>query len=172
MSLLDLSKLESGTMSLRKSARARCGSCSPRSSSTLAPKAREEGRSRSSARRRRRICRVLGRSPSACGRCSSTSPTTRSSSRPRAARSRSRRDDRAAPSAADDERRLQCSSRRSRRMVEVRVIDTGIGIPEEERERIFDAFYQVDSSSTREHGGTGLGLSIVKRLVDAHAGRV
>ena len=60
----------------------------------------------------------------------------------------------------------------SRRMIEVRVIDTGIGMPEEERERIFDAFYQVDSSSTREHEGTGLGLSIVKRLVDAHAGRV
>jgi signal transduction histidine kinase len=41
-----------------------------------------------------------------------------------------------------------------------------------EREREFDAFYQVDSSSTREHGGTGLGLAIVKRLVDAHAGTV
>ena len=60
----------------------------------------------------------------------------------------------------------------SRRMIEINVIDTGIGIPEEERERIFDAFYQVDSSSTREHEGTGLGLSIVKRLVDAHGGSV
>ena len=60
----------------------------------------------------------------------------------------------------------------SRRMIEVNVIDCGIGIPEEERERIFDAFYQVDSSSTREHEGTGLGLSIVKRLVDAHDGTV
>jgi signal transduction histidine kinase len=60
----------------------------------------------------------------------------------------------------------------SRRTIEVSVIDSGIGIPEEERERIFDAFYQVDSSSTREHEGTGLGLSIVKRLVDAHGGTV
>ncbi len=60
----------------------------------------------------------------------------------------------------------------SRRMIEVRVTDTGIGIPEEERARIFDAFYQIDSSSTREHEGTGLGLSIVKRLVDAHGGKV
>jgi signal transduction histidine kinase len=60
----------------------------------------------------------------------------------------------------------------SRRMLEVRVIDAGIGIPEEERAKIFDAFYQVDSSPTREHEGTGLGLSIVKRLVDAHGGRV
>ena len=59
-----------------------------------------------------------------------------------------------------------------RPMVEVRVADTGIGIPESERPRVFDAFYQVDSSSTREQGGTGLGLSIVKRLVDAHDGTV
>ncbi len=56
--------------------------------------------------------------------------------------------------------------------VELRVADTGIGIPPEERERVFDAFYQVDSSSTREQGGTGLGLSIVKRLVDGHDGTV
>jgi signal transduction histidine kinase len=56
--------------------------------------------------------------------------------------------------------------------IEVRVADTGIGIPAAERQRVFDAFYQVDSSSTREHGGTGLGLAIVKRLVDAHAGTV
>jgi signal transduction histidine kinase len=56
--------------------------------------------------------------------------------------------------------------------VEVRVSDTGIGIPERERAKVFDAFYQVDSSSTREYGGTGLGLSIVKRIVDAHGGEV
>ncbi|MBX3189844.1 MAG: PocR ligand-binding domain-containing protein [Labilithrix sp.] len=56
--------------------------------------------------------------------------------------------------------------------VEVRVADTGIGIPEGERAKVFDAFYQVDSSSTREYGGTGLGLSIVKRIVEAHGGSV
>ncbi len=59
-----------------------------------------------------------------------------------------------------------------RPMVEVRVADTGIGIPPEERNKVFDAFYQVDSSSTREAGGTGLGLSIVRRLVDSHSGLV
>ena len=59
-----------------------------------------------------------------------------------------------------------------RTAIELRVADTGIGIPEAERERVFDAFYQVDSSSTREQGGTGLGLSIVRRLVDGHGGTV
>jgi signal transduction histidine kinase len=59
-----------------------------------------------------------------------------------------------------------------RPMIEIRVADTGIGISEVERPRVFDAFYQVDSSSTREQGGAGLGLSIVKRLVDAHDGTV
>jgi len=56
--------------------------------------------------------------------------------------------------------------------IELTVADSGIGIPPAERERVFDAFYQVDSSSTREQGGTGLGLSIVKRLVDSHDGTV
>jgi signal transduction histidine kinase len=60
----------------------------------------------------------------------------------------------------------------ARNMVELRVADTGIGIPLAEREKIFQAFYQVDSSSTREYGGTGLGLAIVKRLVEAHQGSV
>jgi len=59
-----------------------------------------------------------------------------------------------------------------RTAIEFRVADTGIGIPEGERSRVFDAFYQVDSSSTREAGGTGLGLSIVRRLVDGHDGTV
>jgi two-component system, NarL family, sensor histidine kinase BarA len=59
-----------------------------------------------------------------------------------------------------------------RTAIEFRVADTGIGIPENERSRVFDAFYQVDSSSTREAGGTGLGLSIVRRLVDGHDGTV
>jgi signal transduction histidine kinase len=58
----------------------------------------------------------------------------------------------------------------TRARVEVRVVDTGIGIPARERTKIFDAFYQVDSSSTRQHGGTGLGLSIAKRLVEGHGG--
>ena len=60
----------------------------------------------------------------------------------------------------------------TRAMLEVRVSDTGIGIPAREKPKVFDAFYQVDGSSTREYGGTGLGLSIVKRLVEAHSGSI
>ena len=56
--------------------------------------------------------------------------------------------------------------------VEVTVQDEGIGIPPEALCRIFDPFYQVDGSSTREYGGAGLGLAIVKSYVEAHGGQV
>ena len=52
------------------------------------------------------------------------------------------------------------------------VADTGIGIPEEERERIFETFHQVDSSITREAEGTGLGLAIARKFVELHGGRI
>ena len=54
----------------------------------------------------------------------------------------------------------------------VAVADTGMGIAAEDRERIFDEFQQVDSSSTRKKGGTGLGLAITKRIVELHGGRI
>ena len=52
------------------------------------------------------------------------------------------------------------------------VIDSGIGIPREYQETIFDTFTQVDSSSTRAHGGSGLGLSITRRLVTLLGGEL
>lgn len=56
--------------------------------------------------------------------------------------------------------------------VRLRVRDNGIGIAKEKQARIFEPFFQVDSSSTREYGGTGLGLTLVKSFVEAHGGRV
>ena len=58
------------------------------------------------------------------------------------------------------------------RAVEFAVNDNGIGIEPTELPKIFDAFYQVDGSSTREYGGAGLGLSIARSLVDAHHGQI
>jgi DNA-binding response OmpR family regulator len=56
--------------------------------------------------------------------------------------------------------------------VEIKVRDSGIGISEEELPKLFDRFYQVDSSQTREHEGTGIGLALTKELVELHKGKI
>ena len=56
--------------------------------------------------------------------------------------------------------------------LEFSVKDTGIGIPEEAQKRVFERFYRVDKSRSKQIGGTGLGLSIVKHVVEYHKGRI
>ncbi|TFH43531.1 MAG: response regulator, partial [Chrysiogenales bacterium] len=57
-------------------------------------------------------------------------------------------------------------------MLIVTVADTGIGIPVESRDRVFESFEQADGSISRVYGGTGLGLSITKKLVELHGGKI
>ena len=56
--------------------------------------------------------------------------------------------------------------------IELAVADTGIGIPQDKQERVFDAFEQGDASTERTYGGTGLGLSVAKQLVELHGGQI
>ncbi|HDH28702.1 MAG TPA: ATP-binding protein, partial [Euryarchaeota archaeon] len=55
---------------------------------------------------------------------------------------------------------------------EIAFSDTGVGIPEKYRTKVFEPFYQVDPSTTRRFGGTGIGLALVKAHNEAQNGRV
>ena len=64
------------------------------------------------------------------------------------------------------------SARQQDKQVQIDVVDTGEGIPEEDLPNIFERFYRVDKSRTRATGGSGIGLTIAKRLVEAHGGSI
>lgn len=62
---------------------------------------------------------------------------------------------------AQDQNRVCCT-----------VMDTGIGIPKEHQKHVFERFYRVDKSHSRQTGGTGLGLAIVKHIAQVHQAQV
>ena len=71
-----------------------------------------------------------------------------------------------------DSRAIEVTIERGDDGVQIRVTDDGIGIPREDAERIFEPFFRVDRSRSKESGGYGLGLSICTRVMEAHGGRI
>ena len=67
---------------------------------------------------------------------------------------------------------INVSAKRKNTVVEIRVRDTGIGIPKEKCDIIFERFVQVDTSLRRISEGSGMGLAIVKRMVELHNGTI
>jgi two-component system, OmpR family, phosphate regulon sensor histidine kinase PhoR len=67
---------------------------------------------------------------------------------------------------------IKVTLRQNGQKAEFSVSDTGLGISEQDQERIFERFYKADKSRTRSTGGSGLGLSIVKKIIDLHQGMV
>ena len=80
--------------------------------------------------------------------------------------------DNATKHALPDSRPIEVSAVRTGDAVVVRVTDDGVGIPEGEAARLFEPFYRVDRSRSKETGGYGLGLSICRRVMEAHGGTI
>jgi len=67
---------------------------------------------------------------------------------------------------------LRVRGDRGNKVVKIEVSDTGVGIAQEDLERVFDRFFRVDKARSRETGGTGLGLNICRLIVQAHQGQI
>ncbi|EKD41733.1 MAG: Sensory box sensor histidine kinase/response regulator, partial [uncultured bacterium] len=71
-----------------------------------------------------------------------------------------------------DAGQIEIRAQKSGEMLKVIVKDSGIGIPENAKPKIFDEFIQADASLTRAHGGAGLGLAVAKKIIEIHGGRI
>jgi len=71
---------------------------------------------------------------------------------------------------AEGDKRLEITVEEKERSVKVSVFNTGLPIPEEDLDNVWQKFYKVDKARTREYGGSGIGLSIVKAVMDSHGG--
>lgn len=72
----------------------------------------------------------------------------------------------------EENKRIEINLEKKENTVEISIKDNGIGMNEIELDKVFDRFYRVDESRTKDTGGTGLGLSIVKTIMDLHGGEI
>ncbi|MEA5594191.1 ATP-binding protein [Rivularia sp. UHCC 0363] len=68
--------------------------------------------------------------------------------------------------------RVEVFAQENQQQLVITISDTGIGIPPEKHQKIFESFEQADGSTAREYGGTGLGLAVTKQLVELHGGKI
>jgi len=73
---------------------------------------------------------------------------------------------------SDENTRISLEAGQADGMVTISVVDEGIGIPEDQAERVFDRFFRLDKAASRRKGGTGLGLAICKEIMSAHGGKI